>query len=198
MSIFIDGCEDDVTIGWITSSAVKELLSYFSLTVVEHNEFLLNQSHYIDTYEDLFVNEFGLKIYLSKDNSTKELTVNKTHTPSCRYYLVSSWSVIEENLNHKYLDEFTSQVQEVYGNTDGFGSRSVSKSFGLNVYSGYRLGLFVRHTPCMGKYLIRTSQYTRSSWKLNTMPLVQKTLNRLTQHAMMFKYSTNRFHEKNH
>ena len=134
---FIDGCEDDVTIGWITSSAVKELLSYFSLTVVEHNEFLLNQSHYIDTYEDLFVNEFGLKIYLSKDNSTKELTVNKTHTPSCRYYLVSSWSVIEDNLNHKYLDEFTSQVQEVYGNTDGFGSRSVSKSFGLNVYSGY-------------------------------------------------------------
>ena len=135
------------------------------MTVVEHNEFLLNQSHYIDTYQHIFVNEYGLKIYLSKDNRTKEQSVNRTPTPTYRYYLVSSWSLIEDSLNPKYIDEFTSQVLTVCGNTGGFGSRSVSKCFGLNVYNGYRLSLFVRHTPCMSKSLIRTCQYTWSSWQ---------------------------------
>ena len=104
--------------------------------------------------------------------------------------------MINDSIDRKYLDDFTCQVKMVYGNTGGFGSRSVSNCFGLNVYSGYRLSKFVRHTPRMGKSLISTSEYTRASWKLNTMPLVQKSLNLLTQHAVMFKYSSNRFHEK--
>ena len=101
---FIDGCEDHVRISWISSPNVKELLSYSSLTVVDHNEYLLTHSHCIDTYQHVFVNEYGLKIYLSKDNRTQEQYVNTIPTPTYRYYLVSSWSLIEDSINRKYLD----------------------------------------------------------------------------------------------
>ena len=40
-----------------------------------------------------------------------------------------------------------------------------------------------------------SSQYTRSSWNLSTMPIVQKTLNILTNKALHVRFEHNRFHE---
>ena len=184
-----------VTFGFLNSSNIKKLLSYGSLSISDHNYFLLHKSDYIDSYRHEKVNHSGLKVYVSKDKATKKMDVTNISSTGYNYFEVSSWSHISDDINMEYMKSLCCQVHTVYGKSGGFGSRNVSTCFGINVYSGNRLSSCVRPTPRMGKSMISSSQYTRSSWNFSTMPMVQKTLNRLTYHALHVRLEHNRFHE---
>ena len=60
---------------------VKKLLSYGSLLISEHNNCLLLNYEFVDSYRHESVSNSGLKVFVSKDNSTEKTEVKNVSTP---------------------------------------------------------------------------------------------------------------------
>ena len=90
---------------------------------------------------------------------------------------------------------FSEEFITVSGKSSGFESRGCSDCLEINAYCGTRGPKCVRPSSIMSESIISSFQYYRAVWVLNTMQLIQKTVNKLTFNAMKYRYSLDYFHE---
>ena len=196
--------ENNIWFAWIPYNAVIDLVSSGSRSISDHNNFLRRNAVYIDYYKEISMNKkkhgiceiTPVNIWISKSNSNMPpCSISELSRSGQNYFLASSWKVISDKINVTQLKLFSKSVDNVYGSTGGFGSRHRSKCLGKNIYAGTRAMKCVRMSPRMGKSIVKECQFFRQNWNVNSIPLIQKTINELTTNAMRHRYRMDAFHE---
>jgi hypothetical protein len=65
----------------------------------------------------------------------------------------------------------------------------------MNVYTGKRGMKYIRPSPRMGVNVKHLFQYYNQCWNMSLMPLVQRTINGMTNEAIKLKKMINPFYE---
>ena len=118
-------------------------------------------------------------------NISSNESIGTSQIPSIGYFGLSRIIQVKMPFDDQVTNKFLHLLSSTY-KSYSFGSRDRSSCLGMNIYSGTRGTKRIRPSPRMCVSTRMKFQYTNAMWNMSLMPLVQKTINVLTKHAVGF------------
>ena len=107
------------------------------LSIDDHNQYILEKAKYIEIYKCLDTSDIKEDCSLSfsvRFDSTSQSTFFESKHKHHNYFHLSQWYRTSDYVNEYLVQKFVNVCKNVYGKTQGFGSRNISPCTDMNIY----------------------------------------------------------------